>query len=553
MTTFQVTTAAGLVAAFQSAADGDRIELAAGDYSAVVLKNRAFAQDITIASADPNARAVLTETLLIRAASGITIEGIDLEAASLAPTRNTSRVQLRDSADITLRDMTLTGHLPDATEGTDPDSAAATRNIPLTGYGYEFGLLVRDTDGVVIEDVEITDVRTALRLNGAADVTVSGLELHHTREGVNLSDVSNLVIENSYFHDLTPWRDPDGNTGDHPDFIQYWGTNSATGLQGLTIRDNIFYQPEGARSQSIFGHLDGAPAGVTSSDFTITGNTIINGSPNAISIYDTANVVISDNIVLPNGEDLTHTEYPRIILSDVDGAVVTGNTLVPYWNGSVLNLDAAEMAAMNVTESGNTLLSLDPAAPDYWKILHDQLLATLPGQPGPPDTGVPGDAVVLAGTTDNDVLTDRATDQGQVTHIQGLEGNDKITDTGGDDWLEGGLGADRFIFDNRKSGDAASADVVMDLDFAAGDTLRFLTSLAGSFSDALDPSNTLNVNSNGTSVTLNSLADLVELQAGASVAIAANADDSGVVLTVHDAADHEVELLGILMSDLGLA
>lgn len=548
MTIYLVTTAAELESAFQAAADGDRIELAAGNYDAVSLTARDFTQGITIASADPADRAVLTDTLTIRYASGITVEGIDLTAADLAPSRTTSRVQLRDSVDITLRDMTLTGHLPDATEGTDPDSAAATRDIPLTGYGYEFGLLVRDTDGVVLEDVEITEVRTALRINGVDNILVDGLEVHHTREGVNLNDTSNLLIENSYLHELEPWRDPDGNTGDHPDFIQYWGVGSTTGLQDIIIRDNIFYQPEGMRSQSIFGHLDGAPAGVTSSNFTITGNTIVNASPNAISIADTANVVISDNILLPNAEDLTHSDYPRIILTDVDGVSVTGNTLVPYWDGSVLNLDASEMAAMNVTESNNTLLSLDPADPDYWKILHDQLLPTFPGM----EAGVPEDAVLLAGTTANDVLNDRSTDQSLVTHIQGQEGNDKITDTGGDDWLEGGLGTDRFIFDSRQSGDIASRDVVMDLAFTEGDTLRLLTGTAGLFTDDLDTSNSMNVTSTGSSVTLDSLADLEELAAGTAVDIAANAAGSGVVLTVYEAAEHEIELLGILMSDIGL-
>ncbi|WP_193143370.1 right-handed parallel beta-helix repeat-containing protein [Meridianimarinicoccus sp. MJW13] len=572
MATFVVTDTVELDAAFQAAADGDRIELAGGDYAiSVNLTGRDFATGLTIASADPNDRAVLTDSLLIENCSGITFEGIDLQAATLAPNYSWSRVQLRNSSDITLRDMTIEGHIPDTIEGTDPDSVAATRDIPLTGYGYEFGVLARNVDGLVMEGVELADLRVGLRLNGATNVTIDDLDLHHTREGVNFNDVTNMVIENSYFHDLNPWYDPDGKFGDHPDMIQYWGVNSASGVHGITIRDNFFYQPEGARAQSIFGHLNKADPGVTATDFLITGNTIINASANAIKISDVVNMEISNNILLPNAEDLTYSDYPRISLLDVDNVQITGNTLLPRNNGKILNLNATEMAAMNVTESGNTLLSPTSTDVDYWKHTYDQVITTLPyiyTDPGPgtgtgggggtdpndPNGGGGGlvDVILITGTAAKDNLTDRAYSHDAVNHFQGLAGKDKLTDTGGDDILEGGLGADTFIFDNRKNGDEVSHDLVMDLNFSDGDRLRIMNNQPGSYSDDLDPSNNMIVSPNGSSVTLRSLADLVELQAGATVDIAANATDTGVVLTIHDDVDKYIELQGILMSDLGL-
>lgn len=97
------------------------------------------------------------------------------------------------------------------------------------------------------------------------------------------------------------------------------------------------------------------------------------------------------------------------------------------------------------------------------------------------------------GTAADDSLTDRSYTNGGMHHFQGLDGDDKISDTGGDDILEGGLGADQFIFDNRNSGDEITSDLVTDLNFAEGDTLRILTSIDGLFTDDVDQSNTMHV------------------------------------------------------------
>lgn len=147
-----------------------------------------------------------------------------VDQASLAKSYSWNQVQILSSSDITLRDVLIDGYLPDSSDGAvDPTSTAATRNSILDGMGYGNGLLLRNTDDVVLEDLEISNLRVALRLNGADDTTITGLELHHTREGVNMNDTTDVLIADSYFHDLLPWYDPDGTSGDHPDFIQFWG------------------------------------------------------------------------------------------------------------------------------------------------------------------------------------------------------------------------------------------------------------------------------------------------------------------------------------------
>lgn len=103
MTTHLVTNTAELHAAFNAAADGDRIELAGGNYGAVKLLDRDFAQGITLAQADPGNPAVMTHSLYIKGCSGITIDGIDLDAAgwqkaSAGPGRRSATVPISPCA-----------------------------------------------------------------------------------------------------------------------------------------------------------------------------------------------------------------------------------------------------------------------------------------------------------------------------------------------------------------------------------------------------------------------------------------------------------------------
>lgn len=558
MTTHLVTNTAELHAAFNAAADGDRIELAGGNYGAVKLLDRDFAQGITLAQADPGNPAVMTHSLYIKGCSGITIDGIDLDAAGLAKSFSWTRAQIRDSSDITLRDMLIDGYIPTAADGAvDPTSVEAIRSGMLDGYAYENGLMLRGTDGVTLENVEISNLRVGLRLNTTSNTTVTGLDLHDCREGVNFNEASDLLIQNSIFQNLKPWYDPDGHKGDHGDMIQFWGVNSTTGVHGITIQDNVFIQPVGTHAQTIFGHLTKAPEGVTASDFTITGNTIISGSANAIKLSHVTDAVIADNILLPNSEALTYNNYARISLKNVDNVQVDGNTLLPRHNGDVLNLDATQMANQNVTVTNTTFLSDVPTDPNYWKLVHDAILAG-PVDPAPGVVLSPAPvapvitAEEIAGTDAAETLTDRRTAPDEESYFRGFGGNDKIIDTGGNDWLEGGEGADQFIFDTRKSGSDTSHDVVLDLNFAEGDSLRFLTGMDGLFSDDVDPTHKMRVSSDGASVIVRGVDDLVELQAGNALRIDAQDDGSGVMITLYDEVARTIELDSIQMSDLGL-
>ena len=86
---------------------------------------------------------------------------------------------------------------------------------------------------------------------------------------------------------------------------------------------------------------------------------------------------------------------------------------------------------------------------------------------------------VLEGSDGRDILY-----AGAQSHIiEGKGGDDRLWSGSGDDLMLGGTGADKFVFDLRKS-DGQGVNKIMDLHFDAGDRLHILTNEAGFFDAA---------------------------------------------------------------------
>ena len=602
-------TSSELKTAFAEAGDGDVIKLAPGDYGSVRLRNKDFDTDVTITSADPGNRAAFNQYLELNNVSGVTIEDVDVDAGSLAPAFSYSRLQVIKSQDVTLRDMSVEGHIPTGGEGANPSSASRTEAI--SGYGYENGVRVRWSEGVTLDDIEFSDLRQALSVSDSKGTDISNLEVRDVREGINLNDVDETLIEDSWFHDFKPFR------SDHPDMIQFWGTNS--GVHGLTVRDNLLDQPEGW-TQSIFGHFNGRPDNVTGSDFVISGNTIINAHVNAIRIREIDGFEISDNLLLPNDPNYDYRRLPQITVLDSENGEVSGNLLLPRWNGSLINLGEGALNAANIAMTDNVALSSDSGDDLFWKNLLDgkspnvsppaetdsstgdepvsdeSPQADSGGEKEPltgDETLVDSDESVVAqpdeegeaGTDDADedgsevsepledeavseepsgeqkhgsdqaptpenVLSDSpAIDVSQVD-LAGTGSRDWLRDMGGSTSLTGGEKGDVFAFDYRA--DTAEAhDVITDFDFSEGDRLVLTSGRAGTFDDNIDPGNNLLILHGGTRAHIQSANDLREAVAGGGISLEAS-HGGNLVLTFEDAPDRSIELLGISPDDFSI-
>lgn len=372
-----VSDAQDLKAAFARAGDGDRIVLAPGRYGHVVLSGRSFAPSLTLASADPADPAVL-ETLKLDKVGGMTLSGIAVRGTALPPTGAGWRILVAGSHDVMLDGIRVTGHIPTDADGSDPGAAKMVKTAPMVGYAHDIGLRVTDSRNITVEQSEFADLRIAVALTRNEQVRLSRLDIHGAREGIDMNDVRGVVVERSKFHAFKPWK-PGTGADDHPDMIQYWAANSSFGVHDLTIRDNLFLQPDNMRhTQTIYGSMRKAKPGVSATNFTITGNVIVNGHVNAISLHGVKGVLVADNVLLPKG-DLPDrpraVETPAIGLIGVTGARVSGNTYLAANRSGQIRAKADDLRNGNITVTGdNVVLSASSASPLYWRKVADEVL-----------------------------------------------------------------------------------------------------------------------------------------------------------------------------------
>ena len=541
MTTWTVYSVAELETAFASIADGGRIELAPGSYGHTKLSDRHFVTGVTITSAVADDQAVFTNRLLLDGVSGVTVEALQVEAAQLASGRNFPRLHVVNSADVTVSDVKITGHIASANEGADPVSRTVHRLDPIAGFGQDTGLNVRGSTGVTVTGVEMSDLRLGMSVSNSHDIVIRDAEIHGVREGINTNDVRGLLVEDSVFRNFTPWMGGPKANIDHADMIQFWSVNSKFGVHDLTIRNNVFRQDAGdLHTQTIFGHGRDAAPGVTMTNFTIVGNTIINGQMHGISIADVTGVTIRDNVLLPKS-DLpdrpSQVDRPTIWTLRSADIEISGNTLVPLSNQRDMKIDRST----NVTiADDNIILSYDPGNPLFWRTVLDQVEAGTWAHGGADHAAldivpnVPDDR-----STDADTILQAARDAGWVEKtadpagslldpgrgtavLIGGDGNDWLRGRGQDTVMVGGGGADTFSFDFRDPGSAAR-HVVLDLDWTEGDFLRLLTPEGGQF--------------------VRSQAQLDALVANGTLVAVARADGMAPLLHVADRPGQQIELI----------
>lgn len=370
MTIHLVNDDAELKSAFRTAQDGDRIELASGGtFAGVSLRDRQFQTALTITSEDPENPAVFSQRLHMQGVANVTVTDIAITRVALPDSGSAGALTLKGTHGVTLEDIRITGHVPTAEEGLDPMDPEATRGSVIAGYGYGMGMRILNSSGTVVSGLEIEDVKTALRVEKSDTVLLSGLDIHDVREGVNFFSMSDFTITGSHFHDFKPWWNGSPKHNDHPDMIQFWG--SPGGVEDIVITGNVFEQPEGW-TQSIFGQTGGTPDDAPTRGIEISDNVIVNGHQNAIYLSRVSDVVIDNNLVLPNSPTFQKaTNVPKILLYGVENARITGNVAPGWFDGEVFNTEPAKWAALGMTVEGNVGLTSDVTDGGHWGALLD--------------------------------------------------------------------------------------------------------------------------------------------------------------------------------------
>ena len=146
---------------------GETILLEPGDYGDLVLNSKsgfdyAFPETVTIASADPENPAVFS-TMGIDGAENLTIEGIYFDYTFTEGDPSYYRpFEIINSTGVTVVDCTFDG---DVAEGVSEEN---------DGYGWAYGLSVRDCTNVTIEGNEIFGFQTGLIVSESSGIDVIG-------------------------------------------------------------------------------------------------------------------------------------------------------------------------------------------------------------------------------------------------------------------------------------------------------------------------------------------------------------------------------------------
>lgn len=550
--------------ALKNATGGETIALAKGDYGWIGVSYKNFDVPVTITSADPDSPTTLPERMIVQHSSGVIFKNLDFTLGPDVPESWAAQVIVRDSSDIQFVDVSLAGHITQPGEGISYDDfdPMVGSDKQVEGYAVGTGINIRSSSDIVVDNLDITDVRNGLTLNGVDGITVKNSHFHEIRnDGIDFTQSSNVVIEDNLFDNFKPFRAVRDakDYGDHGDFIQYWATNATESMDNVEIKGNVMVTGAGGIMQAIFGRssTDGSrtrPDDVFMTNFSVHDNLILGTSAHGITLGDTQHTKIYNNTVLPSAP-LDHLPrstdgIPKINVTTAawqaeDGSWVESNGIMPkdievYNNIKVSHdiglpkITLAEQTRLGIVPGENTTLSNNPDDADWWGNVFPELIDTssidIASLIGRPEGGVQSLAPWLIeaaanvslsneslvnGTSGDDVLvgvSDRpllAGYKGDDVLIGG-EGIDTLYGGDGSDTMTGGAKGDLFSLKGSTS-DNLDIDVITDLNFAEHDTIAITEGVQkGFFTDYYDSSNKLAV-FGWVDTVLDSRADVTEL------------------------------------------
>ena len=288
MAVIHVSDTEGLLAALKTAAGGDSIVLADGDYGSLNLKGRygpnvlPYDSPVTITSATPGGARFDTVTI-------------------------------RDAQNLTFDQVTMTGEF----------RASFSSNIAVTN-STGHALYFRDVAGATITGNHVSEGKYTLNLFSVSDFTITDNVFE--RAGADLIQISrnsyNGLIENNVLWD-TVAATPDI----HPDLIQIYGYDGMT-PHDIIIRGNYLYDDPATGPVIAQGIFLSGPQETGFRNILIEDNLVSVRSPNTIYIDGgQENVVIRANSLIA-GPEVFKGGVIRLTLKngfDNSGVTVEGN------------------------------------------------------------------------------------------------------------------------------------------------------------------------------------------------------------------------------------
>lgn len=270
--------------ALRSAKGGETILLRSGEYGTLDIRKR-FLEPITIRSADTSNPACFKQ-LRLRNASNIRLQGVVFDYEFLHGERkNINQFKIQSSRAIEVSHSLFDGDLARNT-GSNAD-----------GRGFGLGLLVTDSQDIVVQNNEFRDWWVALMVLRTEQFTLADSELHSLRsDGLIAENVSQFMFRGNYIHDFKAAA----GSGEHRDMLQIIRAKGV-GSRDITIRDNVFDMGRGDFTQTIFAGASGQNLGrrvVRHKNILIENNIIYNAHLHGITIAGVDNISVRRNSLI---------------------------------------------------------------------------------------------------------------------------------------------------------------------------------------------------------------------------------------------------------------
>ncbi|WP_371055994.1 PKD domain-containing protein [Rhodosalinus sp. K401] len=351
-TTFTVSSTEDLYDALSRATGGDRIELAAGEYTLDLSANSGFDitydAPVTITSADPGNVATFTQ-MTLNGVSNLTIDNLLFDYTAPEGAADWARpFRIKSSESVTIKNSVFEGDL------------ASGVSDAVDGYGTGYALGIGASSDILISDNEFTTWTRGVIVDKSQNIAISNNNIHSIRsDGINLIEVSSILIENNFIHDFITAPD----SGDHADMIQMWSYGTTVASRDVVIRGNTLDIGDGSTTQSIFlgnelAAQDGSGDEVFYQNILIEENIIFNSHSHGISVGATNGLTVRNNSVLS-------VEDPDLI-PRINVASASTNVTIEQ-NATAAISGFTDQSDWTVTENA-IVQNRDPNAAGYYEV-----------------------------------------------------------------------------------------------------------------------------------------------------------------------------------------
>ncbi len=270
---FSVANPVELKTALASAAPGDAILLAPGDYGVLDFRRRRFDPAITISAADRTRPPAFKKILFVDVA-GVSLSGLTVTYGQAATPLSSYAVDIRGGSNIELSGFEISS----AANGVAGDDA--------------YGVIIRDSTSVGVRDSRIHDVFRAIFVADSSAVEIRrNVILAVGSDGVAARGTIGLSVIDNYFADF---RNVDP-VRFHPDAIQLWSRGAARASENIVIRGNLIRRAAGDPSQGIFIKTPE----IAARNVIIEHNVIEQSMGQGIAVDSVDGVIIRNNTVIP--------------------------------------------------------------------------------------------------------------------------------------------------------------------------------------------------------------------------------------------------------------